>query len=125
MLSPDGHCKTFDASADGYARAEAFGAVFVTQQQMATSLATPIVDIASTGTNQDGRTASLTAPNGPSQSKLIKNMMDRAGVEAKAITISECHGTGTGLGDPIEVGALRAVLCGEERGIHLYFTFFT
>lgn len=60
--------------------------------------------------NQDGRSASMTAPNGPSQQACIKASMAESGLNASEITIAECHGTGTALGDPIEVSALRMVM---------------
>merc|ERR1712014_223807 len=60
--------------------------------------------------NQDGRSASMTAPHGPSQQEVIRNSMREAGLTPNQITIAECHGTGTALGDPIEVGALREVM---------------
>jgi len=63
-----------------------------------------------TNVNQDGRSASMTAPHGPSQQKCILASMQEAGLKPSQITIAECHGTGTALGDPIEVGALREVM---------------
>merc|ERR1712014_122763 len=64
--------------------------------------------------NQDGRSASMTAPHGPSQQEVIRASMREAGVSPNLITIAECHGTGTALGDPIEVGALRGVMRGDR-----------
>jgi hypothetical protein len=66
--------------------------------------------------NQDGRSSSLTAPNGPSQQQVIRQALLDAGTEPSAMTGVEMHGTGTALGDPIEIGAASAVLCGPESG---------
>jgi len=67
-----------------------------------------------TATNQDGRSASLTAPNGPAQQQVIRKSMRFAGIDPNTVSIAECHGTGTALGDPIEVGALAAVMFKRE-----------
>ena len=64
--------------------------------------------------NQDGRSASLTAPNGLAQEAVIQQALSVAGLEGRDVDYIECHGTGTPLGDPIEVGALKNVL-GERR----------
>lgn len=59
---------------------------------------------------QDGRSSSLTAPNGPSQQEVIRAALDSGGLEPSALAALEMHGTGTALGDPIEMGAACAVL---------------
>ena len=64
----------------------------------------------STVVNQDGRSASMTAPNGPSQRCLVEEAVRNAGLAASDVRVVETHGTGTALGDPIEVGALRSAL---------------
>ena len=68
----------------------------------------------STYVNQDGRSSSLTAPNGPSQQAVIRGAMQRAGLLSVDISHLELHGTGTPLGDPIELGAATAVLEGRQ-----------
>lgn len=112
MLSRGGRCKSFDSSADGFARAEGSGAVVLapssTQHKPATSSSGSSV-------NQDGRSATLTAPNGPTQQAVIRSALREAGMAPADIDMSECHGTGTALGDPIEVGALSSVLASRER----------
>ena len=114
MLSPEGRCKTLDASADGYVRAEACGALMLERQQasrpfLARSAAVSV--LAGSAVNQDGRSSSLTAPNGPAQQQVIRQALKAAGVESGAIAALQMHGTGTPLGDPIEVGAaLEALL---------------
>merc|ERR1719277_2872206 len=60
--------------------------------------------------NQDGRSASLTAPHGPSQQECIRYSLRESGITPFDIFIQELHGTGTALGDPIEVGSLRATM---------------
>ena len=70
----------------------------------------------SAGVNQDGRSSALTAPNGPAQQRLMAEACREAGVRAGAVRYVECHGTGTALGDPIEVSALTGVRKGEAGG---------
>jgi len=120
MISPVGRCFTFDESGDGYARGEGVGLMFLrgssdfedTLEQNACMLGCCI--------NQDGRSASMTAPNGPSQQACIAASMREAELEARMINLAECHGTGTALGDPIEVGALRNAM--EPRDFALCLT---
>jgi hypothetical protein len=71
-----------------------------------------VATLAGTFINQDGRSASMTAPNGPSQREMTKSCMDVAQISPADLSVSETHGTGTALGDPIEVGALRGALDG-------------
>ena len=128
MLADDGRCKTLDASADGYVRAEAIGALILT-------LITPsktdrggtrgenvisdvhgrdywnsLVVLAGTAVNQDGRSSSLTAPNGPAQQEVIMSAIQDSGIASAQVAQLQMHGTGTPLGDPIELGAVSAVL---------------
>nr|AQS99205.1 type I polyketide synthase [Gambierdiscus excentricus] len=115
MLSLKGRCFTFDVSGDGYARGEGTSMCYVmvsgndkdTELQEACAIGNKV--------NQDGRSASMTAPNGPSQQLCIKASLREAGVMPHDITASECHGTGTSLGDPIEVGSLRGVQETDDR----------
>ena len=111
MLSAEGYCKTFDASANGYARGEGCGAVVLKRLSDAQRDGDKIhAVIRGTAVNQDGRSSSLTAPNGPSQQEVIMTALQEAGCTPAEVDYVECHGTGTPLGDPIEVGALKAVL---------------
>ena len=103
MLSTDGRCKTLDARANGYARSEGVGALTLCT---ATALG---VMLGGSAVRQDGRSASLTAPNGSAQRTLLLAAYGRAAVAADEIGCAEAHGTGTGLGDPTEAGALAAV----------------
>lgn len=110
MLTTHGRCFTFDASADGFARGEGIGAVKLKVCEDSWEAAGRVAMLIGCAVNQDGRSASMTAPHGPSQQEVIRQSMREAGVSPNLITIAECHGTGTALGDPIEVGALRGVL---------------
>ncbi|GAB6041226.1 type I polyketide synthase [Endothiovibrio diazotrophicus] len=115
MLAPDGRCKTFDAAADGYVRGEGCGVVVLKRLADALADGDPIVALLrGSATNQDGRTNGLTAPNGPSQQAVIRQALSNARVTPAEVGYIEAHGTGTQLGDPIEVGALGAVF-GRER----------
>ncbi len=112
MLAPDGHCKTFDAAADGYVRGEGCGVIVLRPLSAALAAHNRILAvIRSSAINQDGRSGGLTAPNGPAQEAVIREALTAAGVAAEEIGYLEAHGTGTSLGDPIEVRAAAAVLC--------------
>ena len=113
MASNDGRCKTLDASADGYGRGECCGVVHVAKQVDLISDASALMS--GSGVNQDGRSSSLTAPNGPSQQALIASTMRLSSTSADSIGQLEMHGTGTSLGDPIEVGAATAVLRSDAK----------
>ena len=110
MLSVDGHCKTFDAAADGYVRGEGCGLVVLKRLSDALAAGDDIrAVIRGSAINQDGRSAGLTAPHGPSQEAVIRAALEDAGVTPGEVSYVEAHGTGTSLGDPIEVKALGAV----------------
>lgn len=116
-LSFAGRCFTFDQSADGYERGEGFGACFLRGSDAHDDRQEQIACVLGVAINQDGRSATMTAPHGPSQQDCIKQSLRQAQLSPQQITIAECHGTGTALGDPIEVGALRN--CMEERSTPL------
>ncbi len=117
-LSPDGTCKTFDMRADGYARGEGCGALILKRRQDAERDGDNIIAIIKgTATNSDGRGASFVTPNGVSQQQVIRAALKDARLDSSAINFFESHGSGTKLGDPIEVGALESVLAEEVQRV--------
>lgn len=112
MLAPDGRCKAFDASANGYIRGEGCAVLVLKRLSDAQRDGDPILAvIRGSAVNHDGRSGGLTAPNGPSQIEVIRAALENAGVDPLDISYIEAHGTGTPLGDPIEIGALVEALC--------------
>lgn len=115
MMAADGRCKTFDANADGYVRGEGGAMLVLRRLSEATADGDRILAvIRGSAINQDGRSNGLTAPNGPAQEAVLRAALAHAGVAPARVGYLECHGTGTSLGDPIEVNAIGAVL-GEGR----------
>ncbi|GHH83872.1 polyketide synthase [Streptomyces sulfonofaciens] len=116
-LAPDGRCKTFDASADGYTRGEGVGAIVCKRLSDAQADGDRIwAVIRGTAVNQDGRTNGLTAPSGWSQKAVIAQALRNARMTASDVTLIEAHGTGTALGDPIEVEALAETYGSADGG---------
>lgn len=110
MLAPDGHCKTFDARADGFGRGEGCGVVILKRLSHARADRDRVLAVVrATAVNQDGRTNGLTAPSGLAQQALLRRALAKSGLNASDITYVEAHGTGTALGDPIEVEAIAEV----------------
>ncbi|MFB7924153.1 SDR family NAD(P)-dependent oxidoreductase, partial [Streptomyces sp. NPDC056081] len=114
-LSPDGRSKAFSAEADGYGRGEGVGVIAVMRLSDAIEQNRTVLGvIRATAINHDGASSGITAPNGSSQQKVIRAALRSAGLSTEDVDYVECHGTGTSLGDPIEVQALAAVY-GEGR----------
>ena len=115
MMSFDGRCKTFDASADGYVRAEGCGMLVLKRLTDAQRDGDRVLAvIRGSALNQDGRSSGLTAPNGAAQEAVIREALANARLSPSDISVVEAHGTGTSLGDPIEVNALGRVF-GQPR----------
>ncbi len=111
LMAADGRCKTFDASADGYVRSEGCGIIILKRLSAALAEGDRIMAVVrGTAMNHDGRSNGLTAPNGLSQQDVIRQALQDAQLMPFQISYVETHGTGTAIGDPIEVDALKAVL---------------
>ncbi|NKY88734.1 type I polyketide synthase [Nocardia veterana] len=116
FLAADGRCKSFDASADGYGRGEGAGMVVLKKLDDAVRDGDRIYAVVkATGSNQDGRTTAITVPNVDSQEALARTVCERSGLAPHSITYLEAHGTGTLVGDPVELRALGRVF-GAQSG---------
>ena len=114
--SPEGFCKPLDASANGYTRSEG-GAAFILKRtsDIEKQWEKPICEIIGSATNHDGKSNGFTAPNGKAQEAVIKDALRNAGIKPADVDIIELHGTGTKLGDPIEIEAIRNVFTADRR----------
>ena len=109
-LSPDGRCKTFDASADGYGSGEGCGVVLFKRLSDAIENGDNILAVVrGSAINHDGRSSGLTIPNGLAQEAVIRNALKNANLDPLNVSYVEAHGTGTALGDPIEIDALGSI----------------
>jgi acyl transferase domain-containing protein len=116
MTSATGRCHTFDEAADGYVRSEGCGALVLRRAKDALADDQYIHAIVSgVGVAHDGMSASLTAPNGRAQERLIRSTLREAGITMDDVDYLEAHGTGTILGDPVEMGAVAAVVRDGKR----------
>jgi len=122
MISSRGRSRTFDQTADGYGRGEGVASALLEAADFR-KLDHYWMRLSATAINQDGKSASITAPSGPSQTEIIKGCLRSAGVNFDELDSTECHGTGTTLGDPIEVGSMQiAMVAGKPRQSGLAFT---
>ncbi|MBL8495665.1 MAG: type I polyketide synthase [Rhodocyclaceae bacterium] len=115
MLSPDAHCKTFDASANGFVRAEGCGVILI--KRLSTALADGdrvIALIRGSAVNQDGPSSGFAVPNGLAQIDVMRDALTASGLSPDAVGYIEAHGTGTTLGDPIEMDGIATVY-GADR----------
>jgi acyl transferase domain-containing protein/NADPH:quinone reductase-like Zn-dependent oxidoreductase/short-subunit dehydrogenase len=111
FLSPDGICHSFDDRANGYARGEAIGGLLLKPLSAALADGDTIrAVIRGSATNQDGKTPGITMPSPESQADLIRFVYEQAGLKMSDTGYFEAHGTGTGLGDPMELSAIGATL---------------
>ena len=109
MLSVDGRCKTFSKHANGYVRGEGVGMLVLKKLSAAERDGDHIYGvIRGSAENHGGRAQSLTAPNPKAQAELIKAAYSRAGIDPRTVSYIEAHGTGTELGDPIEINGLKS-----------------
>jgi len=119
VLSPHGSSKTFDADADGYARADAINAVYLKSLKDALRDGNPIRSvIRSTAINCDGHTSGIVLPSSESHEAMMRRAYEIAGIRDLSQTaFVECHGTGTAAGDPLEAVAVANVF--GEKGIFI------
>jgi acyl transferase domain-containing protein len=116
MLSPTGRCHTYDADADGYVRGEGCGVVYVKTLAAAVEDHSTIHSlIIGAACNHDGFSSGLTVPSGPAQQMVIRAAQKNAQIGPDDVSCIESHGTGTKLGDPIEIGAITAVFAGRTK----------
>src|SRR5260370_15077271 len=119
MLSPEGRCAAFDASASGFVRGEGAGMVLLKRLSRAIADGDPVQGvILGTSINQDGHTNGISLPSTEAQTRLVQDACKDAGVSPAQIGFVEAHGTGTAVGDPIEAHALAEALC-EQRSTPL------
>ena len=111
MLSPDGVCRPFDADANGYVRGEGCGILVLKRLSDAIAARDNVLAVIhGSAVNQDGLTSGITAPRGPSQRAVIRRALAQGDISPDRLSYIEAHGTGTPLGDPIELRALSELL---------------
>jgi acyl transferase domain-containing protein/SAM-dependent methyltransferase/acyl carrier protein len=116
MLSPSGHCHTFDARADGYVRSEGGGVVILKPLAAALADGDAIkAVILASAVNSDGKTNGVSMPNVAAQEALLRRVYARAEIDPGIVDYVEAHGTGTNVGDPVECAALGTVMGAARR----------
>ena len=115
FLSPDGKCKSFDVSGNGYGRGEGIAALVLKRVDDAVAVQDPIrAVIRGTGSNQDGHTKGFTLPSAEAQANLIKDTYRAAGIGFEDTHYVEAHGTGTQAGDVEETTALSRTISAQH-----------
>uniref|UniRef100_A0AAR2JWF8 Fatty acid synthase n=1 Tax=Pygocentrus nattereri TaxID=42514 RepID=A0AAR2JWF8_PYGNA len=113
MLSPDGTCKSFDSSGNGYCRSEAAVAVLLTRKSMAKRIYATVLNA---GNNTDGyKEQGVTFPSGDMQQLLVRSLYEEANISPEQVEYVEAHGTGTKVGDPQEVNGIVSVFCKSRQ----------
>uniref|UniRef100_A0A665X8P4 Fatty acid synthase n=1 Tax=Echeneis naucrates TaxID=173247 RepID=A0A665X8P4_ECHNA len=113
MLSPEGTCKSFDSSGNGYCRSEAVVTVLLTKRSVAKRIYATVVNA---GNNTDGyKEQGVTFPSGTMQQRLVQSLYQEANITPEQVEYVEAHGTGTKVGDPQEVNGLAGVFCKSKR----------
>ncbi|MBF6157404.1 aminotransferase class I/II-fold pyridoxal phosphate-dependent enzyme [Nocardia cyriacigeorgica] len=116
LSAPDARCKPFSGAADGIVRGEGAAVLVLRRLADAQAAGLPIYAvITGSAVNSDGRSNGITAPNRWAQQQVVEQAYARAGVRAQQVDFIEAHGTGTVLGDMIEVKALGALHAGRTR----------
>ncbi|KAM6951887.1 fatty acid synthase [Aplochiton taeniatus] len=113
MLSPEGACKSFDASGNGYCRSEAAVVVLLTKRSAARRIYATVVNA---GNNTDGyKEQGVTFPSGEMQQRLVRSLYEESNISPDQVEYIEAHGTGTKVGDPQEVNGIVSVFCQSKR----------
>ncbi|TLD16311.1 uncharacterized protein PgNI_02605 [Pyricularia grisea] len=121
FLSPTGQCKAFDATVEGYCRADGAGVIVLKRLKDAVASGDEILAvIPAVGTNQGGLSKSITLPDCKAQQQLYRRVVNSAGLQPKDISYVECHGIGTQAGDPNEINGLRALFGDGDREKKLF-----
>lgn len=111
MLSKEGRCRVFDEHGDGYVRSEGGAAIIIKPLAQAVKDGDNIYAIIrATGVNSDGKTNGIAHPNGKAQETLLRTVYSKPGIDRNRLAYLEAHGTGTAVGDPIEVGSIARAL---------------
>ena len=120
MLAADGRCKTFTRHADGFARGEGIGAVVLMRQSDAVRTGKRIyANLLGSAVNSDGRSNGITAPSQAAQRRVIEDALSSAALTPADVSYVETHGTGTDLGDRIELSALADVFGKRMHPLYL------
>ncbi|XP_012270411.1 fatty acid synthase [Orussus abietinus] len=113
MLSPDGMCKAFDASGNGYVRSEAFVVIYLQKARDAKRVYATVVN---SRVNTDGhKVQGITFPSGSMQNRLMRELYAETGVNPADVVYVEAHGTGTKVGDPEEVNSIAELFCKDRK----------